>query len=183
MPVLNDTYDFGRDAPGSVKAAFENQTAKRHLFSQGTELYKFTEFEMFQPDAQGNRGVGARVSPWWCSVLPLSTDDLGLDGLIAAARQANKSALEFAREWLAVKYSWNALASSQLGLAKVQRIRLLKPIYGFFGKVQRQANDKVPLHKPGRTGGRASLMGGGTQIFIPGLTAEHFLQVAVLLLS
>ena len=178
MPILNETFDFGRDAPAGVQAAFENKTAKRNLFPAGSELYKFTEFDMFQPDRQGNRAQGTTVSPWWCSVLPLCPDDLGFDGLIAAARKAGKSTLEFAREWLAVKFSWNALASSQLGLAKVQRIRLNKPVYGFYGKVQRQANDRVPLSNPGRAGGPAALMGGGVQIWIPNMTAAYFLQIA-----
>ena len=178
MPILNETFDFGRDAPTGVQAAFENQSAKRNLFPSSTELFKFTEFDMFQPDRQGNRAVGTLVSPWWCSVLPLAPDDLGFDGLVTAARKAGKSTLEFARDWLAVKYAWNTLASTQLGLARVQRIRLQKPVYGFFGKVQRQDNDKVPLSKPGRSGGRASIKGGGIQIWIPNLTADYFLQIA-----
>lgn len=173
MPALNESLVFGH-TPEWVRKAFQNSNARRHKFDVGWELFKFTQFEAFQPDRAGNRALGAPLSPWWCSMLPVpGTPIPGLDQLIEEARNLGLTLLEYAREYLAVMHSWNSLADTQIGLAKLQKVRLIKPVYGFYGKVQRQANDRVPLRNPGRLGGRAFLAGGAIQIWIPNLTADY----------
>lgn len=182
MPALNETYDFNRDAPGYVQAAFVGKSARRFLFPAGTRLYKFTEFDVFPVDRKGQGQVGKAISPWWCAVdgVP-GTDDPGLDGLIQAAKAAGMSTGAYAREVLAVMFAWNTLAVSQLGMAKVLRITLTSPAYGFYGKCQRMPNDQSPLHKAqGKT--RASITGGAYQIWLPNLTAEHFNATGAFLL-
>lgn len=182
MPVLNETLAFGKDAPAYVRAAFVGQTARRYLFPQGTRLYKFTAFGFFPVGRDGTGAAGAAVSPWWCSVDPIpGTDDTGLDGLIAAAKAAGVPTVEYARERLAVMFGWNALADTQLGLAKVLRVVLTQPVYGFYGKCQRMPNDRAPLQKP-PAGQPASLAGGAYQIWIPNLTADYFTATGTSLL-
>ncbi|HMP03192.1 MAG TPA: hypothetical protein PKD86_17645 [Gemmatales bacterium] len=172
MPALNDSLVFVH-APAGVRQAFQCGTARRHEFAAGWELFKFTGFEAFQPDRRGNRSLGTPLSPWWCSILPVpGTDIPGLDDYRSQADQLGLSMLEYAREYLAVMHSWNSLADTQMGLAKIQKVKLQKPVYGFYGKVQRQANDRVPLRQPGRLGGRSFLAGGAIQIWIPNLTSE-----------
>jgi hypothetical protein len=174
VPHLNEAIAFSKDAPEYVRAAFVRQSARRLPLPDGTELYKFTAFDFYPVGRDGKGQAGAAVSPWWCLVDPLpGTDDKGLDGLVAAAKAAGVPTVEYAREVLAVMFGWNALASSQLGMAKVLMIRLTKPVYGFYGQCQRMPNDQAPLHKaPAKA--RPSLTGGAYQLWIPNLTAEHF---------
>src|SRR4051794_10357484 len=57
MPVLNDTYDFARQAPASHQAAFTRRLGvHRILVRAGTELCKLTEHCLvFKGD----------MTPWW----------------------------------------------------------------------------------------------------------------------
>ncbi|HVK15271.1 MAG TPA: hypothetical protein VM597_41410 [Gemmataceae bacterium] len=173
MPVLNESLVFIHE-PESVQAAFVGKAARRTLLPAGLELYKFTGFDVTPGRA------GAHYSPWWAAVQPLAgTPDPGLDGHVAAARASGLPMLTYAREAFAVMLGWNALALLQSGLAKVVRIGLTQPVYGFGGSCQRM-REAVPA---GRVVGRLNVhksplnpptfRGGAYQFYVPNLTAAH----------
>ena len=161
MPVLNDTLVFQHEPPG-VQAAFVRKAARRTLLPAGLELYKFTGFDVIPSRA------GANYSPWWAAVQPLpGTADPGLDGHVAAARTAGQSMLAYARETFAVMLGWNALSLPQTGLARVVRIQLTQPVYGFGGLCQRMREAVPPNRVVGRVNNSRStpiFMGGAYQL-------------------
>ena len=177
MPVLNDSLVFLHE-PANVQAAFVGKSARRTLLPAGLELYKFTGY-----DAVPQR-AGANYSPWWAPVNPLpGTPDPGLDGHVAAAKATGLPMLAYAREVFAVMLGWNSLGVPQSGLAKVVRVRLTQPVYGFAGLCQRM-REVVPAHRVvGRVNVHQSPLhpptfaGGAYQLYIPNLTAAHLLAV------
>lgn len=173
MPVLNETLVFAHE-PAGVQAAVVGKSARRTLLMSGMELYKFTGY-----DVVPNR-AGSNYSPWWAAIVPLpGTPDPGLDGHVAAAQAAGLSMLEYARETFAVMLGWNSLGIPQSGLAKVVRIRLTQPVYGFGGLCQRMRETINPKRVIGKVNPRQSpmnpptFMGGAYQLYIPNLTAAH----------
>ncbi|MGL4421344.1 MAG: hypothetical protein ACRCZF_11805, partial [Gemmataceae bacterium] len=74
----------------------------------------------------------------------------------------------------AVMFEWNGLSISQLGMARIQRVRLTEPVYGFLGQCQRMPNDAAPLASSGGAG-TGYLPGGGYQLWIPNLTSKSFI--------
>lgn len=176
MPVLNEDLVFNH-APRGVRSAFVNSSARRHRFDAGWELFKFTGYRVFSPD---NKGRIAPISPWWCSVHPVpSTIIPGLDQLLQEASRLGLTPLDYAREFLAVQHGWNSLADVQLGLARIQKLRLLQPVYGFYGLVNPQVNDRLRLKKPARRGESSLFRGGAIQIWIPNLTTEYAIPTGI----
>lgn len=181
MPVLNEGFIFRRHAPLDVRNAFHRHSAKRPLFLPSHAFYKFSELDLFRGDDLGKRCVGQPISPWWCSVSPLTgTADDVLDGLISQARRWGIPVAELARVKLAIKREFNRPYCPGLPLARVLRIRLIKPVYGFYGRATSQQDDSIPLAHPPP---RPRLLGGGYQVWIPNLTAEHFQSMRILLLQ
>lgn len=175
MPVLNENLVFNH-APRDVRSAFVNSTAYRHRFDAGWELFKFTDYHIFTPDKK--TGSIRPISPWWCSVHPVpGTSIPGLDQILEEASQLGLTPLEYAREVFAVQYRWNALADMHLGLARIQKLRLLQPVYGFYGLVKPQVNDRLPLKKP--RGPAGLFRGGAIQIWMPNLTAEYAIPTGI----
>lgn len=193
MP-LNEELSFPHVHPGEpaksagVHATFVGKAARRTLLPAGHELYKFTGYGVMPTRAGGD------VSPWWASVVPLpGHPDPGLDGHLAAAAAAGLPVIEYAREAFAVMLNWNTLGVVQTGLAKIERIRLTQPVYGFAGACQRMRESlgaggerrrmahkttaggkplvreawKSPEHRP------PTFMGGAVQIYLPHLTTAH----------
>lgn len=176
MPVLNEELCFLHVHPGDpartaqVQAAFVGKTARRTPLPAGTALYKFTQFAV----------SGPRVTPWWASVTPLpGFGDPGLDGHLAAARAAGLTVLEYARQRFAVMFEWNTLggpAAGQHGLARVERVRLTAPVYGFAGLCQQMWESPRAAQKGRILRQPVVWRGGAVQLYIPNLTPA---QVAV----
>jgi hypothetical protein len=113
----------------------------------------------------------------------LGPDDPGLDGFLAAAKAAGVPAAEFARQYLAVMFGWNALSDKQLGLGRIQRIRLLEPVYGFHGRARPQRNDRYPTQRSPVAATPGWLRGGAIQAWIPNLTSRVMIGTAVCLVG
>jgi hypothetical protein len=158
-----------------------------------TLLFKFTEHELYAGHKKyGTIRIGeggAALSPWWCSVnAALDRGEQGLDALISAAAKAGRSPRDYVREKLAVMYGWNALAG-QGGLSvlgRVQKVRLLKPIYALCGQAAPQPNDKALLTQQ-LTGkmpehSSAELEGGLVQLWIPNMTIAYAMDAGMHLL-
>ncbi len=173
MAILNETLAFSQQ-PAGVQAAFTGKSARRILLPAQAELYKFTGYGVLPHRA------GSNYSPWWASVQPISgSSDAGLDGHIAAATRSGQSMLAYARETFAVMLGWNSLGITQLAMAKIVRIKLRQPVYGFGGICQRMREtvpskrvvgtlspNQSPLNPP-------IFMGGAYQLYIPNLTAAY----------
>jgi hypothetical protein len=202
MPVLNEVLSFLHVHPGDparsagIHATFVGKAARRTLLPAGHELYKFTGYGVMPTRPGGG------ISPWWASVLSLpGHPDPGLDGHLAAAAAAELPVLDYAREAFAVMLNWNALGLLQAGLAKVERIRLTQPVYGFAGACQRmleslgEAGERRRMRHKTTAGGKTlvrhawkspthnppTFMGGAIQIYIPNLTTGHVTTVRALL--
>ena len=202
MPILNEELSFLHVHPGDparsagIHATFTGKAARRTLLAAGTELYKFTGYGVMPTRP------GGAVSPWWASVSPLAGHpDPGLAGHLAAAEAAGQPVAEYAREVFAVMLNWNTLGLTQTGLAKIERIRLTVPVYGFAGPCQRMRESlgaagearrmvhkstpggkslvrhawKSPEHSP------PTFMGGAIQIYLPNLTTADIVTVGSLL--
>jgi hypothetical protein len=181
MPELNEGLAFNR-APAGVRAAFVGGTARRTRLPAGTGLYKFTAFDLYPVGRDGTGSAGRPVSPWWCRVDPdPAAGDRGLDGFLADAAAAGLPPAEYARRALAVMFAWNGLTLPGTGLLRVQRVRLLVPVYAFAGRCQRMPNDRAPLYRP--PAGAPALAGGAIQLWIPNLTADHVLATGVNLIG
>ncbi len=176
MPALNEDLNFLHVHPGNpvataqVQAAFVGKSARRTLLPAGTALYKFTQWAV-------SNASGARVTPWWASVAPLAGfDDPGLSGHLAAAQQSGMTVLEYARHQFAVMFEWNTLggpAAGQHGLARVERVRLTAPVYGFAGRCQQMWESPRAAQKGRILRQPVVWRGGAVQLYIPNLTTTQ----------
>ncbi|MBX3409370.1 MAG: hypothetical protein KF859_05740 [Phycisphaeraceae bacterium] len=167
--VLNETLS----SPGMHIANFVPGQCQKVRIEQGTELFKFTD-GVNKISGEGlvhGLFTGGAVSPWWAYVRGgQQPGDPGLDGLLNKASGTGCGLADFARAQFAVMFGWNTMKNCQSGLIRVQRVRLLLPVYGFYGPCRRAINDQVPLAKPGKQDWFA---GGAMQLYIPNLTGEH----------
>lgn len=184
MAILNDDVKFNL-LPDGIRNPFVGKSARRVLLPAGHRLYKFSGYDIIPVARDGTGTLGTPISPWWASVEPFpGTDDPGLDGHIAAAQANNQTMLEYARRAFAVMYSWNTLSIPQSGFAKVLRIVIKQSVYGFMGHNQRMPDDVEGLRaQMGVPSGRASLMGGAVQIWIPNLTADYYTAMGTSMLT
>lgn len=165
-PVLNES----EASPGPAHKMFVRWRKLR--IEAGTQLFKFTEHPLF---------TGGRISPWWAFVSGGPAGDPGLDGVVSAARRSGRPVGDFIRDWFAVMVEWNALSVTQSGLWRVQRVRLLEPVFGFYGPCQRVIGNRQPLAHPLQD--QSAFAGGALQLYIPNLSGEHVMGVGLDLVS
>lgn len=162
--ALNEAMNW-MDLPDWVRAAFQTKfsTPTKDLVQTGTVLYKFNDFRTLHgPD-------NTNLSPWW-SPYNAYKHDAGWEQRLKMAQANGVSIREWGRLTSAVKENWNSLNYLLVITLKVS-------VYGFFGgftqmvRIDAGAASKVGAGE-GR-GGSKNLPGGGTQIYIPNLTADH----------
>lgn len=151
MPhCLNHDLQFA-DLPVEHQEAFTGLHHEKRLFQPATEFYKYTQGQLFDNQE--------RVSPWWFSVKPLSSDDPGLEGLLEYANRLNVSPEHYARVRGAVSQHWNTMS----GLLKMH---LIRPVYGFVGICSHQRIDDTSENS------NVVFIGGATQAYLPNLTRQ-----------
>lgn len=138
-------------APPNVKSAFSGGVPMKVLLQPGHQLYKFTQYELFDD---------GKASPWWSSVIPINSADTGLDVLLERAGRLQTTAAEFARARNAVTRQWNSMSGLLLAALTV-------PVYGFAGRVAHQPFDERAAYN------NVVFIGGAIQLWIPNLTALH----------
>lgn len=156
---------------GHVRDAFQllfgNPT--KELLPAGMSIYKFNDYDTL------GRGVisdETPMSPWWSPTLPFK-HDAGLTQRLAIAKANGVSTREWGRLTSVIKENWSSLDF-------LLTIELKAPVYAWFGGFRGmsridsgpgvQSKLKSALEKKGRSAG---LPGGGTQFYIPNLTAGH----------
>ncbi|MBC7771559.1 MAG: hypothetical protein H7210_03590 [Pyrinomonadaceae bacterium] len=164
--ILNET----RFSPGPEHANFS--WWKRIFLEPGTRLCKFTEHALYP---------GRGVSPWWALDAAGPSGDPGFTSILEGARRSGRPLTEFFRDVYAVKFEWNSLSLSQNGLLRLQRMKLVEPVYAFHGQVAAVPGKRPPLANPGKDQQR--FPGGAFQVVIPGLTSAHMLGTGFNLLS
>lgn len=155
--ILNDTIRFEM-APQKVGKAFRRQQATKKSLQLGHELYKFTAYPLFRPDAS--------VTPFWFSVSPIAPGDTGLAGLQQRSVVLSSEGSVTARARGAVTRQWNPM-TGLLGA------RLVAPAYGFIGQCSGQPIDEAPWLS------NVFFIGGAWQLWIPNLTAQTITQEAI----
>lgn len=173
MAILNEQITL---CPPHALPYFKG-VPRRLRLEPGTKLCKYTEFTLFgvtpgRTRPNGTRGSDStQTSEWWIFLdsSPANADP-GFDHFTHEARRraARGSFIDGVRDVYAVKRCWNALDLPQLGTLRVQRVRLLQPVFGFHG-VAAEVNDEGNLIS-GADARR--LRGGGMQILIPNLTTQ-----------
>ena len=162
--IVNQNVNWN-DLEGFVRSAFQTKFAmpEKVLLSPGFVLYKFNDFRTLHGPSSN------ALSPWW-SPYESYKHDAGWVQRSKMAKLNGVSIREWGRLTSAVKENWNSLNFLLV-------ITLKDPVYGFFGgfaqmaRVDTGADSKVGAGE-GR-GGSKNLPGGGTQIYIPNLTADH----------
>jgi hypothetical protein len=167
MALLNEDAT----SPGMGHKMFVHPL-RRLRIEASTQLFKFTGNPLM---------TGGSLSPWWAFVDSGPLGDPGLDGVLRAIRLSGQLPEQFVREWFAVMTDWNTLKISQSGFLRIQRIRLLSPVFGFYGPCQRVHDKNQPLAHP--TQDQSILPGGAMQLCIPGLTGTHAIGVGLDLIS
>jgi len=156
--VLNE----GNLSPGPRHANFTRW--RKILLEPGTRLCKLTEFDLYP---------GGNVSPWWALDQPGVGDDPGFTAVLESARRSGRPLAEFLRDAYAVMFEWNGLFIAQNGLLRVQRIKLVKPVYAFHGPVAKVPGKRPPMVSPAND--QQYFPGGAFQVMIPGLTSAHMI--------
>lgn len=101
-----------------------------------------------------------KVTAWWSSVEPLTSNDLGFHG----AWNHPLGIQNYTRINAAVSLGWNKLEN-------IVTIRLKTPVYGFVGKCERQpADNEKDIRK--EKFNTPYLGGGHIQVYVPNLKAE-----------
>ena len=154
-----------QELPEFVRNAFQTKFGMptKDLLEPGTVLYKFNDFQTLHGPANNH------LSPWWSPYLPYK-HDAGWEQKMRMAVANGISVREWGRLTSAVKENWNSLQYLLV-------ITLKDPVYGFFGgfaQMQRIDPNEASKMKAGEgRGGSRNLPGGGTQFYIPNLTAHH----------
>jgi hypothetical protein len=151
--ILNQDFDFERDAPSEVALAFDSNPVSRVLLSEGTRLWKWTDHA---PDA------GKSVSPWW---LPMRTDEsVGrcrwpvLTDIERVVKARSGGIRQVFRSGVSVLPEWN-------DMTRMIIIALRVPAFGFAGPAAMQQlrnDDGIPIP--------VYLAGGFGQLYIPHLS-------------
>lgn len=163
--TLNEDVDW-LDLPQWVRQAFQTKFGMptKDLLPPGWVLYKFNDFQTLHgPDSNA-------LSAWWSSYKPYKHDG-GWEQRMKIAKANGVSIREWGRLTSAVKENWNSLNFLLVITLKV-------PVHGFFGgfaqmaRIDPKTGSKVTAGE-GRGKGSKNLPGGGTQFYIPNLTADH----------
>jgi len=143
MDVLNQNFDFGRDASPGDKKAFWSPPHKFLLLPK-VKLYRLVTLADVK---RGFRGNELFKSPWW---YPRET----FEELSRMAQSLNLSLPEVARTHLAVQEAWNPLMDN------LCIIELTKPAWVWRGPCRYQPTDPE---------GKIFYMGGLDQVYLPDL--------------
>ena len=113
---------------------------------------------------------GTPLSPWW-SPTNAFKHDAGLQQRLSIAQKNGISVREWGRLTSVIKEEWSSLAW-------LLTIELKEPVYAWFGGFKgmtRCDKPKESLRNPAveKRGDSRGLPGGGTQFYIPNLTAGH----------
>lgn len=141
MDVLNQHFDFDRDASSDDKAAFWGAPQKTVLLPRA-RLHRLVTLE-----GGGVRGNELFLSPWW---YPVET----WHELKRIAQSSSQPLPAVARTHLAVQEGWNK------NLNWLCSIDLKKPAWAWRGKIR---------YQPTAPGSRIFLMGGLDQVYLPNL--------------
>jgi hypothetical protein len=153
------------DLEGFVRAAFQTRFGlpTKDLLPAGMVLYKFNDHSTLH-GLKGNA-----LSPWW-SPYEAYKQDAGWNAKLKMAKANGISVREWGRLTSAVKENWNSLSYLLV-------IALTVDVYGFFGGFSQMIRidpGQQSKLKPGEGRGPSrNLPGGGTQFYIPNLTADH----------
>jgi hypothetical protein len=162
--VLNEDLSFDQ-IDATAKAAFQTkfgQPSKDHL-PFGITLYKFADFRTLTPPGKST------LSPWW-SPYNAYKHDPGWDQRLRMAQANGVSIREWGRLTSAIKENWNSLAYLLIISLKVEACAF----FGGFTSMVRIDPGEASKMKPGEARGPTkNLPGGGTQFYLPNLTAEH----------
>lgn len=162
--ALNESLNFG-DLEAYVQVAFQTKFAMptKDRLPAGTVLYKFNDFNTLHGPTSN------ALSAWWSPYEPYKHDP-GWVQKRKTAETIGVTVREWGRLTSAVKENWNSLRYLLV-------ITLAEDVYGFFGgfasmaRIDAGATSKV---KQGEARGAGDkLPGGGTQFYIPNLTANH----------
>jgi hypothetical protein len=156
---------------GKVRDAFQLMFGEptKELLPAGMSLYKFNGYSTL---AQGRVTDATGLSPWWSPVQSFK-HDAGLEQRIKIAQANGVSFREWGRLTSVIKENWSSMAV-------LLTIELKVPVYAWFGGFRGMSRiDVGPEIKPLRDsmvearGRSKNLPGGGTQFYIPNLTAGH----------
>lgn len=155
--------------PGKVRDAFQLAYGDptKELLPAGMSLYKFNAFSSLAP---GQVTDATPMSPWWSATRAFK-HDAGLEQRQKIAEKNGVSMREWGRLTSVIKENWSSLDFLLI-------IELKTEVYGWFGGFRGMARID-PGQQSRRNaaiegkGGSANLPGGGTQFYIPNLTAGH----------
>lgn len=146
------------DISFSHRRSFNGLRAAKETIRAGTNLYKFTDWDVFNAYTDKNGQSKESVSPFWGTMGDLHD-------LLAYAEKTGKSLLECLRQRNAVLHNWN-------GLNSLVVIRLKEDVKGFVGNIGPQTEKGYAEHFTKRRGYTVpiQLWGGASQVYLPGLT-------------
>ena len=147
MAILNENYDFMRDAPPDALAAFRFPPRKT-LFPSSAEFMRMITAENQKTGDRGNETFG---SPWWFTKAIFQE-------IVKLSDPKNLGISEVARIGLAVPREFNPK------MDWVCIIYLTQSAYGWVGKAGRQlASPSASIY----------LGGGKEQVFLPNLVQDR----------
>lgn len=135
--------------PPEQAAKFRNHAANLVRLDVGTLLYRFNQGIALEARDGG-------IKDYWSLVLPRTPEDPGLGGAQGRAIAAGASLRDFARARAAVAKQWNAMDTLIV-------VRLLVESDAYYGQASSQRADLE--RQP-----NVLLIGGGWQVWIPGLS-------------
>lgn len=139
-----------------VNQAFLNGKAEKVLLPGGMGLYKFNT-------AGRSLIFKGGVSPWWFPIERFGDFGNGLKDVLDFAKVNGVSSTEYQRLIAAVTEEWNEMNV-------IMKIELKTNVYGFWGQCTMQSK---------RTGSKVNLTGRAYQLYIPGLTGDHVMEVSI----
>lgn len=154
---------------GKVRDAFQLAYGDptKELLRAGMSLYKFNAFSSLAP---GQLTDSTPMSPWWSPTFAFK-HDAGLQQRQKIADANGVSMREWGRLTSVIKENWSSLDFLLIIVLKAD-------VYGWFGGFKGMSRID-PGEKSRRNsalegkGGKGNLPGGGTQFYIPNLTAGH----------
>ncbi|GAB3894256.1 hypothetical protein [Spirosoma agri] len=155
--ALNESLTFDQLAT-SVRQSFNGLIARHEQIRAGTLLYKFTDWDVFNPTG--------RASPYWGTMEDLFD-------ILYYSKRTGRTLLECVRQRNAVLHNWNGLNSLLI-------VRISQDVYGFTGTIGPQT--EKGYGKDGVTYSRhftsqIALWGGASQVYLPGLQRSHITEV------
>lgn len=161
--------NISTSATGKVRDAFQLAFGDptKELLKAGMSLYKFNAYSSLSQDPVTD---ATPLSPWWSPTHSFK-HDAGLEQRLKIAEANGVSMREWGRLTSVIKENWSSLDFLLV-------IKLKSDVYGWFGGFKgmsrtdpgQQSRRNAALEGKG---GSANLPGGGTQFYIPNLTAGH----------